>query len=67
MPSRWSGVGWVESDEGMKLSPCHGAKVYVSLGDGVLAGSCAECGEDVVRLNPKTRRWEVAEVGETLR
>jgi hypothetical protein len=41
-----------------KTSPCHGARIDASLGDGVLMGSCHECGEPVVRLNPDTAVYE---------
>jgi hypothetical protein len=35
-------------------SPCHDAKILLSLGDGVLIGSCESCGDNVVRRNPGT-------------
>jgi hypothetical protein len=35
-------------------SPCHDAKILLSLGDGVLIGSCESCGDSVVRRNPRT-------------
>jgi hypothetical protein len=35
-------------------SPCCGARLFASLGDGVLIGTCAACGVAAVRMNPKT-------------
>ena len=42
----------------VKESPCCGAKLYASLADGVLVGSCADCGRIVIRLNPKNDQYE---------
>jgi hypothetical protein len=39
-------------------SECCGAKIYASLGDGVLIGSCAACDKIVCRMNPRTGRSE---------
>jgi len=36
------------------LSSCHDAPLDTSLSDGVLVGSCRECGHNVVRVNPRT-------------
>lgn len=35
-------------------SPCHGATITLSLGDGVLIGSCAACNRYVCRVNLRT-------------
>ncbi len=59
MADPWSGKGWKESDAPVKVSPCHGAKVYMSMGDGVMMGSCAECNENCVRRNPVTGKQEI--------
>jgi hypothetical protein len=40
------------------FSPCCGAKMSASLGDGVLIGTCDKCGTNVYRLNPKTWKEE---------
>ena len=37
---------------------CRKAKIYSSLADGVLVGSCSKCGKNVVRLNPRTGQQE---------
>lgn len=55
----WSDAGWVEQRRLVRHSPCCKDAVWSSLADGVVAGSCARCGEWVVRLNPKTRKQEV--------
>lgn len=39
-------------------SPCHGAPIWASLGDGVMVGSCSKCGEYVCRANPRTGKAE---------
>ncbi|MBU0531561.1 MAG: hypothetical protein ABIG32_01255 [Candidatus Uhrbacteria bacterium] len=39
-------------------SPCCNATIDGSLGDGVLIGSCAKCGQSVCRVDPKTRKAE---------
>lgn len=36
------------------LSPCCNATIFLSLADGVLAGNCGNCREDVSRVNPRT-------------
>jgi hypothetical protein len=43
----------------LKCSPCCDDKIYASLGDGVLVGSCAKCGKDVIRKNPRTGKIEL--------
>ena len=57
--SPWAKVGWIESDESMKQSPCCGVSVYMSRGDGVSMGTCAKCDQVVVRINPTTGKQEV--------
>ena len=39
-------------------SPCCNAKIYTSLGDGVLIGTCRVCLEDICRVNPRTHETE---------
>ena len=49
----------------MKRSPCCDARVSASLGDGVLIGSCGECGVAVVRRNPYTGKEETLAPGDS--
>jgi len=35
-------------------SLCCNAEIWASMGDGVLIGSCSNCGISVCRVNPKT-------------
>ena len=42
----------------LRGSPCCGAKVEASLGDGVFIGSCSQCGGNVCRVNPRTGELE---------
>jgi len=37
---------------------CRGARISMSLGDGVLIGSCSRCDKNVVRINPRTGNQE---------
>jgi hypothetical protein len=37
-----------------RKSPCCNARVWASLGDGVLLGSCPKCLKVVYRINPST-------------
>lgn len=38
----------------LKKSPCHDARINAARSDGVMVGSCDECGANVVRINPQT-------------
>ncbi len=42
----------------MEKSPCCDARIYASLGDGVMMGTCEQCNEVVVRINPNTSEIE---------
>ncbi len=59
-PSPWSDEGWFESDQEVKRSHCHDAKVFFSRGDGVSAGTCSVCHTTIVRVNPRTQKQEVS-------
>lgn len=37
---------------------CKGARIYMSLSDGVIVGSCSECNKNIVRVNPRTGKQE---------
>lgn len=39
-------------------SPCCNAQIDASRGDGVTIGSCANCGTNVCRINPRTDQQE---------
>lgn len=41
-----------------RISPCCNAVIDASRADGVLVGSCSSCGEDVLRIHPKTGKEE---------
>lgn len=43
---------------GSPSSPCCGASIDASRGDGVWIGSCSACGANVIRINPRTGRQE---------
>ncbi len=45
--------------EDEKLSLCCRAKIFGSLGDGVIIGTCSTCDTNVARVNPRTgkREW----------
>jgi len=40
------------------VSPCHSAGIDMSLSDGVPIGSCSECHDGVIRMNPRTSAQE---------
>lgn len=41
-----------------KKSKCCKAKIWASLGDGIMMGTCSECMKTVCRINPKTGKQE---------
>lgn len=41
-----------------KRSQCCRAKIFSSLSDGVIVGSCSKCNTNIVRLNPRTGNQE---------
>lgn len=40
--------------DGKVIPTCHDSSLDWSRADGVHVGSCRECGEDIVRINPRT-------------
>jgi hypothetical protein len=44
--------------DGKVISTCHNSPLDASRGDGVLIGWCQECGEAIVRINPRTNNEE---------
>lgn len=41
-----------------RWSNCCRTKIIMSVADGIVVGSCAKCGKNVVRLNPRTGKQE---------
>lgn len=39
-------------------SPCCKKTLYMSIGDGVVIGSCSRCRKNVIRINPRTGNQE---------
>ena len=46
------------STKAFKASKCCGAKIWASLGDGVLMGTCSKCMKTVCQVNPKSGKQE---------
>ena len=40
--------------DGKVMSTCHDSLLDASRSDGVTVGSCRVCGDDIVRINPRT-------------
>lgn len=57
--SPWNDFGWKPYEGPVFCKDHPNAKVYMSRGDGVTMGTCAECNACVVRLNPKTNEQEI--------